>query len=36
MKEHFAKSGEFIVTDAKIMRKGAKTRQFGFVGFKNE
>lgn len=36
MKKHFEKDGDFIVTDAKIMRKGAKTRQFGFVGFKNE
>lgn len=36
MKKHFGNSGEFLVTDAKIMRKGAKSRQFGFVGFKNE
>jgi len=36
MKKHFGKEGEFTVTDAKIMRRGAKTRQFGFVGFKNE
>lgn len=25
-----------VVTDAKIMRKGNKSRQFGFVGFKSE
>ena len=36
MKQHFANSGEFVVTDVKIMRKGAKSRQFGFVGFKSE
>lgn len=36
MKAHFANDGKFQVTDAKIMRKGAKSRQFGFVGFKNE
>lgn len=35
MKEHFSNAGEFVVTDAKIMRKGAKSRQFGFLGFKN-
>lgn len=26
MKEHFSKQGQFTVTDAKIMRKGAKSR----------
>jgi predicted transposase YbfD/YdcC len=26
MKVHFAKNGDFTVTDAKIMRRGAKTR----------
>ena len=26
MKEHFGNSGEFTVTDVKIMRKGAKSR----------
>ena len=36
MKSHFAKNGDFTVTDVKIMRKGAKSRQFGFVGFKTE
>ena len=36
MKKHFENDGKFSVTDAKIMRKGAKSRQFGFVGFKNE
>ena len=36
MKEHFGNSGEFIVTDVKIMRKGALSRQFGFIGFKSE
>jgi multiple RNA-binding domain-containing protein 1 len=36
MREHFQKSGDFVVTDVKIMRKGAKSRQFGFVGFKND
>lgn len=35
MKAHFSKDGEFVVTDTKIMRKGVKSRQFGFVGFKN-
>lgn len=32
LKEHFSKKG--IVTDSKIMRKGTKSRLFGFVGFK--
>ena len=36
MKSHFGNSGEFVVTDAKICRKGAKSRQFGFIGFKND
>lgn len=36
MRQHFSKDGEFTVTDVKIMRKGAKSRQFGFVGFKSE
>jgi len=36
MKDHFSKGGEFAVTDAKICRKGTKSRQFGFVGFKND
>ena len=33
---HFKADGKFTVTDSKIMRKGAKSRQFGFVGFKDE
>jgi multiple RNA-binding domain-containing protein 1 len=36
MKQFFGNSGEFSVTDVKIMRKGVKSRQFGFVGFKSE
>jgi multiple RNA-binding domain-containing protein 1 len=36
MRAHFANAGAFSVTDAKICRKGTKSRQFGFVGFKNE
>ena len=36
MRSHFAKDGEFVITDAKICRKGAKSRQFGFIGFKDE
>ena len=36
MREHFKNNGEFVVTDVKIMRKGNKSRQFGFVGFKND
>jgi len=34
MKTHFESDGKFVVTDCKIMRKGTKSRQFGFVGFK--
>ena len=30
---HFATKG--LVTDAKIMMKGAKSRLFGFVGYKS-
>ena len=36
MRKHFSNKGEYSVTDVKIMRKGAKSRQFGFVGFKND
>ena len=36
MRAHFAHDGKFQVTDAKIIRKGTKSRQFGFVGFKLE
>jgi len=36
MQEHFSNDGKFAVTDTKICRKGAKSRQFGFVGFKSE
>ena len=36
MLAHFSSDGKFEVTDAKICRKGAKSRQFGFVGFKND
>jgi len=36
MNKHFSYDGKFEVTDAKICRKGAKSRQFGFVGFKSE
>jgi multiple RNA-binding domain-containing protein 1 len=36
MKTWFAKNGELEVTDAKICRKGNKSRQFGFLGFKDE
>ena len=35
LKLHFTKNGG-VVTDAKIMRKGQKSRLFGFVGFKTE
>ena len=35
-KKHFQNEGEFVVTDIKIMRKGTKSRGFGFVGFKSE
>jgi multiple RNA-binding domain-containing protein 1 len=31
---HFSTSG--LVTDAKIMKSGTKSRKFGFVGFKSE
>jgi len=34
LKLHFSKQG--TVTDAKIMRKGNKSRLFGFIGFKTE
>ena len=34
LKAHFSSKG--IVTDAKIMKKGDKSRLFGFVGFKTE
>ena len=34
LKSHFSAQG--VVTDAKIMRKGIKSRLFGFVGFKTE
>lgn len=34
LREHFGKQG--IVTDAKIMRKNDKTRNFAFVGYKTE
>ena len=34
LKDHFSSRG--FVTDAKIMRKGNKSRKFGFVGFKTE
>lgn len=34
LKAHFMSKGQ--VTDAKIMRKGNKSRLFGFVGFKSE
>ena len=34
LKEHFSEKGE--ITDVKIMRtKEGKSRQFGFVGFRN-
>ena len=36
MKAHFGNDGKYTVTDAKICRKGNKSRQFGFLGFKNE
>ena len=38
LKEHFKKlAGETVtVTDARIMRKGNRSRQFGFVGYKSE
>lgn len=35
LKEHFGTKGG-AVTDAKIMKKGDKSRMFGFVGFKSE
>ena len=37
--EHFRKLKDdetVIVTDARIMRTGNKSRQFGFIGFKSE
>jgi len=34
--KHFTNDGEWAVTDAKICFHGAKSRMFGFVGFKNE
>ena len=34
LRDHFGKKG--FVTDAKIMKKGNKSRLFGFVGFKSE
>ncbi len=34
LKQHFSSKG--IVTDSKIMRKGTKSRKFGFVGFRTE
>lgn len=34
LKSHFSKDGQYVVTDSKIMRKGTKSRQFAFVGFK--
>jgi multiple RNA-binding domain-containing protein 1 len=34
LREHFGKQG--IVTDAKIMRKNDKSRNFAFVGYKTE
>lgn len=34
LREHFGKQG--IITDAKIMRKNDKTRNFAFVGYKTE
>ena len=38
LKEHFRKlAGETVsVTDARIMRKGNRSRQFGFIGYKSE
>lgn len=38
LKEHFRqlKDETVVVTDARIMRKGNKSRQFGFIGFKSE
>ena len=35
LREHFKRDNKYAVTDAKIMFAGTKTRQFGFVGFKN-
>lgn len=34
MKDHFSKMG--FVTDVKIMRKGTRSRMFGFIGFKTD
>ena len=37
--EHFRNMKDdekMVVTDARIMRKGNKSRQFGFIGFKSE
>ena len=34
LKEHFARSNQYCVTDAKIMFAGNKTRQFGFIGYR--
>ena len=41
LREHFSKMGggskdDLHVTDARIMKKGGKSRQFGFVGFKSQ
>ena len=35
MMSYFQNDGQFSVTDVKIMHKGRKSRQFGFVGFKS-
>lgn len=34
LKQHFASKG--IVTDAKVMKKGDKSRLFCFIGYKTE
>ena len=34
LKEHFMQKGS--VTDAKIMKRGNRSRLFGFVGFRSE
>jgi multiple RNA-binding domain-containing protein 1 len=34
LRQHFSSKG--VVTDAKIMKKGDKSRLFGFIGFKTE
>ena len=36
LRAHVEADGKFRVTDSKIMRKGGKSRQFGFVGFKSQ